>query len=51
MKRDDLRIMSGTDYAIVPTLVAFPSIKRNAYSDEFSIVIDADALFKFREPS
>ena len=45
-KRDDLRIMTGTDYAIVPTLVAFPSIKRNAYSDEFSIVIDADALFQ-----
>ena len=45
-KRDDLRLVTGTDYAIIPTLVVFPSVKRNANSDEFSIAFDADSLFQ-----
>ena len=46
-KRSDLRAVTHTGYAIVPTLIAFPSVKRNANSDEFSALVNAESLFEF----
>ena len=44
-RRSDLRTISGTDYAIIPTLVVAPSVHRNPYSDEFSSIIEIESLF------
>lgn len=44
-RKSDLRAATRTDFAICPTLIAFPSVKRNAYSDEYTSIITSDDLF------
>lgn len=44
-KRSDLIAVTETEYAIMPTLIVFPKVKKNAYSDEYSAIIEAESLF------
>lgn len=45
VRRHDLLAVSKTDFAVIPTLIVYPSNHRNAYSDEFGSIIEAESLF------
>ena len=45
IKINDLINVTKTKFAIIPTLIVFPDVNLNSYSNEFNSIINADMLF------